>query len=222
MLKIKKLLILFMGTYAALTATQSVVFDFGGVMIHEPKRGVIVKFLRETFGLSAEEFEKVNKEKRQAMEKGQQEIDFWTEYAKKQKVFLDKKWVNSYQNSLKETVGVNADMYALVSQIKESGVRVALLSNIDDRLAKLLEDLGLYEPFDPCLLSCKLGVEKPSSKIYELLIEKMQLPPSEILFIDDKVENVEAAKKLGIDAILFNSQTELEKELKKRGILLKK
>jgi len=47
----------------------------------------------------------------------------------------------------------------------------------------------------------------------------MELPATSIIFIDDRAENIEAAQKLGFDAILFTSQNQLQKELKKRGFL---
>lgn len=47
----------------------------------------------------------------------------------------------------------------------------------------------------------------------------MNLPASEIVFIDDKAENVEAAKKIGIDAIVFESSEQLRTELLQRKLL---
>jgi hypothetical protein len=46
----------------------------------------------------------------------------------------------------------------------------------------------------------------------------MELSAASIIFIDDKAGNIEAAQKLGFDAILFTSQKQLQKDLKKRGV----
>jgi putative hydrolase of the HAD superfamily len=110
-------------------------------------------------------------------------------------------------------------MYDLVLELKGKGIPVALLSNIDDRLARIIREFNLYAPFDPCLLSCEIGLEKPDPKIYEFLLKEMELSATSIIFIDDRAENIEAAQKLGFDAILFTSQNQLQKELKKRGLL---
>lgn len=110
-------------------------------------------------------------------------------------------------------------MYALVDQLKEQQIPVALLSNIDERLSKLIRDFGLYEPFEPCLLSCEIGVEKPDLKAYELLVKTLNLPAKDVVFIDDRPENVEAAKTIGLDAILFESEQQLRNELNIRGAL---
>jgi HAD superfamily hydrolase (TIGR01509 family) len=110
-------------------------------------------------------------------------------------------------------------MYILVNQLKEQHISIALLSNIDERLSKLIRDFGLYEPFNPCLLSCEIDAEKPDLKAYELLLTQLNLPPKEVLFIDDRLENIESAKTMGFDAILFESEQQLRNELRKRGIL---
>lgn len=60
------------------------------------------------------------------------------------------------------------------------------------------------------------GLEKPDPKIYEYLLEKVRLPAQDIVFIDDLPKNVEAAKRMGIDAILFVSQAQLQEELEAR------
>lgn len=120
---------------------------------------------------------------------------------------------------MKDSIGVNPEMYELVSQLKGKNIPIAMLSNIDDRLARLIRDFGLYEPFDPCLLSCEIGLEKPDPKIYDILLKKMNLPAKNIVFVDDRLENVEAAQKMGFDAILFTSQEQLQKELAKRELL---
>lgn len=54
------------------------------------------------------------------------------------------------------------------------------------------------------LASCYVGCLKPDSKIYVIAQEKADCEPSEILFVDDKVENLEPAKKMGWQTFLFN------------------
>lgn len=206
-------------TATTLSATpQAIVFDFGGVMTTEPNREIIVHFLRTSFGFSAEEFERVNQEKRKAVKSGKTDVEFWLQFAKDKEIHLPRGWAQDFNTVMKDGIGINLKMFELVDQLKEKGIPVAMLSNIDDRLAKVIRDFGLYEPFDPCLLSYEIGLEKPDPKIYEVLLNQMSLPAHEIVFIDDKLENIEAAQKLGMDALLFTSQELLEKDLEKRGI----
>ncbi len=216
----KKIMLSLLTACATLSATpQAIVFDFGGVMTKEPNRQAVVEFLCKSFELSAQEFEAVNQEKRKAAKTGKRDQDFWMEYAKEKNIFLPKEWEDSFNHVMKDAIGVNHEMYDLVLKLKEKDISIALLSNIDDRLARIIREFNLYTPFQPCLLSCEIGMEKPDPKIYEFLLQKMELPSTKIIFVDDRAENIEAAQKLGFDAILFTSQNQLQKELKKRGVL---
>lgn len=199
-------------------APQAVIFDWGNV-IGFNDRSIVVDFMCDSFNFSEAEFESANLEKRKAMKAGLSDTDFWLDFARKNEIQLPKDWTQKYTTALKESVGADSKMYVLIDQLKEKGVRVGMLSNIDDRYTKLIRDFGFYKPFEPCLLSCEMGLEKPDPKAYELLMKTINLPANEIVFIDDKTENVEAAKKLGIDAILFESLPQLREELTQRKIL---
>ncbi|MBX9922897.1 MAG: HAD family phosphatase [Rhabdochlamydiaceae bacterium] len=202
-----------------IAAPQAIVFDFGGVLTGEPNREAVITFIRQSFHFSAEEFEKVNQEKRLAVKQSKTDEEFWIAYAKNKGIKLPANWGASFKSVLKDAIGINPEMYALVNQLKEQQIPVALLSNVDDRISKLIRDFGLYEPFEPCLLSCEIGVEKPDLKAYELLLKTLNLPAKDVVFIDDRPENVEAAKTLGLDAILFESEQQLRNELSTRGSL---
>jgi len=64
---------------------------------------------------------------------------------------------------------------------------------------------------DEALYSHLVGMRKPEPEIYELLVEKAGSKPDEIVFIDDRVENIESAKKLGIGGVVLGKPTDLLK-----------
>lgn len=207
----KKMISLLTACTTLSIAPKAIVFDFGGVMTKDSNREAVIEFLSKSFGFSLQEFEVVNQEKRKAVKTGIKDQDFWIDYARQKNIFLPKDWEDSFNQVMKDAIGVNHEMYDLVLELKEKGILVALLSNIDDRLARIIREFNLYAPFDPCLLSCEIGLEKPDPKIYEFLLKTMALPATSIVFIDDRIENIEAAQKLGFDAILFTSQNQLQK-----------
>lgn len=215
----KKLILLLLTAASLSAAPQAVVFDFGGVMTGQQKKQAVISFLRESLNLTTAEFEKANLEKKQASKAGFTDSQFWQELANKKGIQLSTDWPCQFNSVMKDAIGVNPEMYALVDQLKENQVPVALLSNIDDRLSKILREFGLYDPFQPCLLSCEIGVEKPDPKAYEILIDQLNLNPSEIIFIDDRIENIEEANKIGLDAILFQSPSQIQQELQSRHLL---
>ena len=211
----------FFSTIASILITSTIfavpgaiVFDFGGVMTGEQNREIVVQFLKETFQLSDTDFDKVNEEKRRAIKGGVSDEEFWIAYGKEKGIKLSPDFKNSFKQVMKEAISINPEMYQLVDQLKGQKP-VAMLSNIDARLSKLVRSFGFYDPFYPCLLSCEIGCEKPDRKAYEILMNELGLPPAEIVFIDDMPENIEAASKLGLDAILFESPAQIRSELNK-------
>lgn len=207
-----------MAVTTLVAAPQAVVFDWGNV-IGFNDRSVVVDFMCDSFQFSEAEFEAANVEKRKAIKTGKSDVGFWLEFAQKKNVQLSKDWEQKYTEILKKSVGADPDMYVLIDELKGRGIRVGMLSNIDDRYTKLIRDFGFYKPFEPCLLSCEMGLEKPDPKAYELLLQTIKLPAEEVVFIDDKEENVEAARKMGIDAIRFESCDQLKQELLQRNLL---
>lgn len=209
---------LIMSATTLIAAPQAVVFDWGNV-IGFNDRSVVVTFMCDSFQLSESEFESANLEKRKAIKEGKSEVDFWLEFAQKKGIQLPEDWAEKYNATLKASVGADANMYVLIDQLKKKGTRVGMLSNIDDRYTNLIRGFGFYKPFEPCLLSCEMGLEKPDPKAYDLLLKTLNLAPKDVVFIDDKLENIEAAKKMGIDAILFESEQQVREQLIKRELL---
>lgn len=212
----KKLLFSFCIATSSLFANpEAVVFDWGNVIAFAD-RSTLVDFMCQTFKFSKSDFEQANQEKRKS---GKSDIDFWLQFANKKGILLPIDWSNTYHTALKKSMGADPKMFALVDELKNKQIRVGLLSNINDRYKKLIEEFGFYEPFDPCLLSCEMGFEKPDPRTYELLLSTIGLKAEDVVFIDDKIENVNSAKRMGIDAIVFESESQVRHELTQRGLL---
>lgn len=65
------------------------------------------------------------------------------------------------------------------------------------------------------------GIEKsrkPHASFYNLLLDRYKVNPSRAIFIDDNLKNIEGAKAVGLDAILFKSPEELREQLMVRGV----
>jgi glucose-1-phosphatase len=81
------------------------------------------------------------------------------------------------------------------------------------------EHFGFLDCFQGWILSCDIGFEKPDPRIFQLAMDRAETAASEILFVDDLEENVEAARSLGIDAIQFSNFTQLKQEFLARRLL---
>jgi HAD superfamily hydrolase (TIGR01509 family) len=62
------------------------------------------------------------------------------------------------------------------------------------------------------------GLRKPAAQSYEVLLDSLQVSAGEVIFVDDRKPNVEAAAVAGIDAILFLGSDDLRQQLQRRGI----
>ena len=68
------------------------------------------------------------------------------------------------------------------------------------------------------------GVEKtrkPFPEFYQILFDRYQVDPATSIFIDDNVKNIEGAKKVGLNAILFQNAAQVKAELIEKGIIWK-
>jgi epoxide hydrolase-like predicted phosphatase len=113
----------------------------------------------------------------------------------------------------------NKELYKIAYELKENGYRVGILSDqwyLSEDALILRKD---FAGFSPVIVSCDVGMRKPSLKIYQLLIRKLKLKPHEILFIDNRDWNIKPANKLGIKTILFRDNKQLVKDMIAKGIL---
>lgn len=100
--------------------------------------------------------------------------------------------------------GHDPEMVAYVSSLVESGVRVGILSNIPREVASaVLASDELFAGLSPRLLSNELGLAKPDPRIYERAVERFGLSADDILFIDDRPVNVDAAVASGLRGHVF-------------------
>jgi putative hydrolase of the HAD superfamily len=93
-----------------------------------------------------------------------------------------------------------------IAQLRSAGFRTAILSNLPRVLGEELRRTpGFLEHFDHVTFSYELGVVKPQSEIYVDAIRGLEVEPSQALFLDDKAENVEGARAIGLQAVLYTT-----------------
>jgi FMN phosphatase YigB (HAD superfamily) len=97
--------------------------------------------------------------------------------------------------------------------------RLLLLSNTNAiHFALVRERYPLFRHFDYWVLSHEVGAAKPDPRIYQAALDHALCAPSECFFTDDIPLFVETARALGIDAVVFESQAQIERELRARGV----
>lgn len=104
-------------------------------------------------------------------------------------------------------------------ELKERGYGVYYLSNFSQKAYEDCQDALDFLPYmDGGILSYRDRLIKPAKEIYELLLSRYGLKAQECVFLDDTPINVEAAKKLGFEGIVFRTKEQAEKELRALGV----
>ena len=91
---------------------------------------------------------------------------------------------------------------------REQGVIVGLLSNDSVELRPKLRHLGIDDLFDPLLISGEIGAMKPDAAAYQAVIERLpQIPVANMIFIDDRADNIAGAEAVGMVGVQYHCQT---------------
>lgn len=106
-----------------------------------------------------------------------------------------------------------------ISELKEKGYCVYALSNWPKHIyEQRKQEMSFLELMDGYVLSYRSHLNKPDEEAYRYLLNQYQIVPEEAVFLDDTVANVEAARKLGMQGIVFRSLTQAKAELAKLGV----
>ena len=101
-----------------------------------------------------------------------------------------------------------------ILEMKQRGYHVYILSNYSEYTFEVTKEKLAFLPLmDGIVFSYKTKMGKPDEGIYKKLISEIFLEEEESVFIDDRRENVESARRIGIESILFNDYNQAKKEL---------
>jgi len=113
----------------------------------------------------------------------------------------------------------NVEMMDWAARLNRAGIKTGILSNIGDAM-----ELGVLGRF-PALaefthhtFSHRLGIAKPDAAIYRHAVEGLRVPAGEIVFVDDREENIVAARAAGMVAVQYLGHEGFVKEMQRIGL----
>jgi putative hydrolase of the HAD superfamily len=110
----------------------------------------------------------------------------------------------------------NAVVLELARAVKSAGLKTAILSNMTfDLLGRLRDRFDWLKEFEVQIWSCEEGSAKPDMTIYRSCLAALNCEAARALFFDDRPRNVEAGKRLGIEAYTFESAAQARAILEK-------
>ncbi|MEJ2084791.1 MAG: HAD-IA family hydrolase [Acidobacteriota bacterium] len=200
---------------------EAVSFDVNGTLIHAPRLGAIYAEVLARHGRETDE-DRLEAAIRQVWVEvectrlpGSDRFggpggarEFWSRFADRVCSHLDLEPPSRFAKaelfdrfSRAESWVVFDEVEAVLKGLDSAGYRLAILSNWDERLPRLLADLDLARYFEAIVFSSAVGVEKPFPGIFSALLEALDLEPETVLHVGDRSrEDVEGAIGVGMQA----------------------
>jgi epoxide hydrolase-like predicted phosphatase len=118
-----------------------------------------------------------------------------------------------WEQAVKNAELLNTDLLALIAQLHVTH-KTAILSNANTGvLERKIGEPWLSKDFDEVVVSAEVGMVKPDSRIYQLIVDRLGVAPNECIYIDDRESFLEPAHELGMSVILYENFDQI-----KRGI----
>ena len=112
----------------------------------------------------------------------------------------------------------NDSMIRWLESLRSAGVKTAILSNMpSDMVTHVRHNFPWLTHFDHQIFSADVRQIKPEPAIYEHSLKVLNVPASEVLFIDDRDANLEQARAAGLRVIRFQSVNQLRDDLQTLG-----
>ncbi|MFH1001074.1 MAG: HAD family phosphatase [Bacteroidota bacterium] len=196
---------------------KAIIFDYGGVLSAEASLRSFGEIYAPKFEKNTEDFNKLI-------------VDIWTQarvnkinsklFWEKLAIFLETD-VKSLRKDFMDFFGFREEVFELVKKLKRNEYKLGLLSNqIEDWLEEIIENRQFNQTFDVIVTSYKSGIAKPDISIFKEIVEKLDVKPTECIYIDDMEKNIPPAKQLGMKTILFTDFENLKKELASFSVII--
>ncbi|WP_263409308.1 HAD family hydrolase [Terriglobus tenax] len=188
------------------TPLCAVLFDYGQVLSRTPDLEQWER-MKQVLGLDEINFQEGYWQYRHAYDRGDLDaVPYWRQIASDNRIALT-------ETSLQQLIDADVAMWAQLNQpmvqwllrLREAGVKTGLLSNIGDAMAEgLRAKFEWMAGFDYAVYSHEHNLAKPEHAIYRIAAEGLGCAPEAILFLDDKAENIEAARAVGMRGIQYD------------------
>ncbi|MBV8816860.1 MAG: HAD family phosphatase [Acidobacteriaceae bacterium] len=188
-------------------AIKGLIFDYGNVLC-EPQRVSDLQTMARILQMSKETFEPIYWTYRVSYDASKMTArEYWEQVASDAHRTLQEEDITALRK-------LDVDSWSLPSPVminfaersRKAGLRTAVLSNMPMDLR--LSVANWLPQFDHSTYSCDVGMCKPDPAIYRHCLDGLATAANETLFLDDRPENVRAARELGIQSILFTTAAE--------------
>ncbi|MBI4170075.1 MAG: HAD family phosphatase [Candidatus Aenigmarchaeota archaeon] len=195
---------------------KAVIFDIGGVTLKWDDN-IVYRHIAKMTGKSQKTIVRSAKRHMKRFDKGLiSETEFWKLVGRDIccRDSISGLWEEHFQRYARR----NEDVISAIKKLRRSGYKAATITNVIQPHYRYNKRKGLYKLFDKAFTSCNLHMRKPEKQIYLYSVKRLGVRPEECLFIDNQKENVAAARKAGMKALVFRNAGQMKKQLRLLGV----
>ena len=194
-----------------------VMFDYGGVVSHPPTQQDLA-LLAGVAGVGVPAFSDVYWEWRRAYDLAELDVTgYWRQVGRSLgRSYGEAEVCELARLDCESWLRLQAGTVALIEDLAAAGQPLALLSNAPDQLADAIRGLPIAAHFGQLIFSCQLKLAKPDPRCYNDALARLGASAEEVIFIDDRTENVAAAAALGLRSVHFTSPEGMRAAVTKR------
>lgn len=196
---------------------KNIVFDLGGVVFARDPRKFEPEFIKFFSYIMLPEMPHFWEEYDRGVSTYEQVLSDLAEYNSCDRELAEK----NLQRSILTQEEIPATK-ALIKDLKSAQYKLYVLSNMSLEFIEFLRKRDVYKYFDGEVVSCEEHIIKPDAEIYRCLTSRYGLDVAETLFIDDRQQNVDAARNEGWHGFKFDPRNPEASCRELRDILLKK
>ena len=209
-----------MATAPVVASPASVVFDVGNVLVDWNPRALFARHVTDSARLDRLMGEVLTLEWHTQHDAGR---DFADTSAERIALYPDEaENIRRWGAEFGETIGdLLPGMADLVADLDAAGVPLYAITNFSHEFWPPFRarEAALFDRFRDVLVSGEVKLIKPDPAIYALALERFSLAPGEALFVDDRLDNVEAGERAGLVGHQFRDAGTLRITLKEYGLL---
>lgn len=189
---------------------KAIIFDYGGIFTQKGRFLQYAQDKKDKFELQPEKILKIIKpiwDKAKIDEVSCEE--FWEYISKRLDISPEE-----LKKDVIEYFGFNEKTLELAKKLKPNYLLAILSNHITDWFEQSTKENNVAPLMDVIYTSYMSKKAKPDIRIFKEIIKKLDVKAEECVYIDDQEKNIPPAKEVGMHAILFKNNNQLEKELK--------
>ena len=201
------------------TKIRAVMLDYGEVLCLLPTPDAVDRMAR-IFRIDPQSFLPIYTASRGPYDRGDLlSEEYWHAFASQAGVALSGDMIAELRRwDVEMWSRTNGPMIRWLENLRSAGLKTAILSNMPtDMVEHVRRNFPWLKHFDYQIFSAEVRRIKPEPAIYEHSLKILDVPASEVLFVDDRDANLEQARAAGMRVIRFRSVNQLRDDLHALG-----